>query len=75
MDEVTKERDELRQQVTKLESDKTGAEDMLSQVSTRCAQMEEELEGTKMKMREDEHSITMLRTKVEESRWAFQQLA
>jgi hypothetical protein len=68
VDEVTKERDELRQQVSKLESDKTGAEDMLSQVSTRCAQMEEELEATKMKMREDEHSITMLRTKVEESR-------
>jgi len=72
VDEVTKERDELREQVAILESDKIGAEDKLLQFSNRCTQMEEELEGTRMKMREDEHSINMLRTKVEESRCVFQ---
>ena len=70
VEEVTKDRDDLREQVTKLMSDKRVADDAVLQLSTRCTHMEEELEGAKAQMKEDEHSINMLRTKVEESRWA-----
>jgi hypothetical protein len=70
VEDVTKDRDELHEQVTKLMSDKKGADDTVLQLSIRCTRMEEELEGAKVQMREDEHSINMLRTKVEESRWA-----
>jgi hypothetical protein len=68
--DVTKERDELREQLAKSESGKTGAENSLLQFSTRCKQMEQELEEARTKMKDDEHSISMLRTKVEESRLA-----
>jgi DNA repair exonuclease SbcCD ATPase subunit len=76
VEDLTKERDGLFERLAKLESDKTEAEDSLQLFSTRCTQLEEELEEAKTKMKDDEHSINMLRTKVEESRLAsFQSLA
>jgi predicted RNase H-like nuclease (RuvC/YqgF family) len=68
VEELTKECDQLRKQVTKLECEKAGAEHSLLQFSNKCTQMEAELERTQSRMKEDEHSINMLRTKVEESR-------
>lgn len=68
LSEVTSERDHLRTQLAKAESDKTGAEEALHQFTTKCAQMEDELEAAKAKMADDELAINMLRTKVEESR-------
>lgn len=66
--EVTKERDDLWEKLAKANGDKGGMEETLQQFSYKCEKMEEELEEAKAKMRDDEHAISMLRTKVEESR-------
>lgn len=71
VDGVTKERDELREQLSQLELVKAGTEDLLLRFSTRCTQVEGELAEAKIKMKDDEDSINLLRTKVEESRLAF----
>jgi hypothetical protein len=66
---VTKERDTLKAELSKAESDKQGLQAILDQISTKYEKMEEELEKAKTKMLDDEHAISMLRTKVEESRY------
>ena len=66
--EITSDRDQLREKLVRAETDKNGAEEALHQFTTKCALIEDELEAAKVKMRDDEHAISMLRTKVEESR-------
>lgn len=68
VEHLTRERDDLRDQLSRADADKGGIQETLLQFSAKCEQMEEELEAAKVKMRDDEHAISMLRTKVEESR-------
>ena len=68
VERLTIERDDLRDELARADADKGGIQETLLQFSAKCEQMEEELAAAKAKMRDDEHAISMLRTKVEESR-------
>lgn len=69
VENVTKERDKLQEQLIKAESDKQGLQETLDQLSPKYEKLKEELEHANEKMQDDEHAISMLRTKVEESRY------
>jgi hypothetical protein len=74
VDVVTKERDKLQVDLSKAESDKQGLQETLDQLTTKYEKMGEELEHANAKMSDDENAITMLRTKVEESRRGLMRL-
>lgn len=64
---ITAERDTLLRSLTERE----GVEEALNEMTLRATKAEDELEGARVKMREDEEQIGMLRGKVEESRFVF----
>jgi hypothetical protein len=74
VENVTKERDKLQEQLIKAESDKQGLQETLDQLSPKYEKLKEELEHANEKREDDEHAISMLRTKVEESRRGLMRL-
>ncbi|EIW58724.1 uncharacterized protein TRAVEDRAFT_168455 [Trametes versicolor FP-101664 SS1] len=72
--EVTKERDTLSEQLAEAQTREGGLKEALEHVTDKCLRCENELEGAAAKRQEDEETISMLRTKVEESRRALMRL-
>lgn len=68
MAELTKERDDLVQLVAQSTAQEAQAKDALQLMTDKAAHLEEVYGDAKRKMRDDEEAISMLRTKVEESR-------
>lgn len=66
--EVTKDRDELLEMVALSTTHETDLQEALQQMTDKATKMEVELSDARKKMQDDEDSINMLRTKVEESR-------
>lgn len=66
--EVTKDRDELLEMVAISTTHETELQDALQHMTNKATTMEVELSDARKKMQDDEDSINMLRTKVEESR-------
>lgn len=69
LSEVTKDRDELQQAVASTSSREAEMKDALQLMTDKAQAMETELEDARQKIRDDEDAISMLRNKVEESRW------
>jgi hypothetical protein len=66
--EVTKDRDELLEMVALSVTHETELQEALQHMTDKATTMEVELSDARKKMQDDEDSINMLRTKVEESR-------
>lgn len=69
--EITKERDELVKMLGHANEEEATVKDALQLMTEKATQAEEELGEAKIKMKEDEEQIVLLRAKVEESRWVF----
>jgi hypothetical protein len=68
LSEMTKERDELQHMLSVATSQAADVKDTLQYMEEKCMKLEEELEDAKKRMADDETAISMLRSKVEESR-------
>ena len=66
--EVTKERDTLAEQLAEAQTREGGLKETLQHVTEKCIRYETDLEVAENQHKEDEETISMLRTKVEESR-------
>ncbi|KAG1869600.1 hypothetical protein F4604DRAFT_1774286 [Suillus subluteus] len=74
LSDVTRERDELSQTVVELRAREAETADTLEQVTEKCSNMQEELDNARTKIKDDEDTISILRTKVEESRRGLMRL-
>ncbi|KAI0372772.1 hypothetical protein BV20DRAFT_910826, partial [Pilatotrama ljubarskyi] len=72
--EVTKERDTLADQLAEAQTREQGLKEALEHVTEKCIRFETDLETATNQRKEDEETISMLRTKVEESRRALMRL-
>ncbi|RPD64302.1 hypothetical protein L226DRAFT_544892 [Lentinus tigrinus ALCF2SS1-7] len=72
--ETTKERDALADKIAEAQTREEGMRETLEHVTEKCIRMENELEVAANQHKEDEETIAMLRTKVEESRRALMRL-
>ncbi|OAX41365.1 hypothetical protein K503DRAFT_712683 [Rhizopogon vinicolor AM-OR11-026] len=72
--DVTRERDELSQIVTEQRAREAGAADTMGHMMEKCSKMQEELDNARAKIHDDENTISILRTKVEESRRGLMRL-
>ena len=68
VEELRRERDDLRAQLGEAQTTESGLRDALEQVSAKCARVEEELAKTVEKQQENEDAVTMLRSKLDDSR-------
>jgi chromosome segregation ATPase len=68
IEELTKERDGLVDTVAQAHAREAELKEALTLVTERCSSLEAEVEGLKRKSQDDEEAISLLRTKVEESR-------
>ena len=66
--EMTKERDDMVELLSETHAREAELKEALDMVSERCQTLESEVDGLRKKSQADEDSISMLRTKVEESR-------
>lgn len=66
--DITKDRDELREMIALAHSNEAELQDALQHMTDKATTMEVELSDARKKIRDDEDAISMLRTKVEESR-------
>lgn len=72
--DVTRERDEFSQTVVELRAREAGTADTLGHMTEKCSKMQEELDNARTKIKDDEDTISILRTKVEESRRGLMRL-
>ncbi|KAG0709150.1 hypothetical protein DFH29DRAFT_993318 [Suillus ampliporus] len=72
--DVTRERDELSKTVVELRTSEAEAADTLGHMTEKCSKMQEELDNARAKVKDDEDTISILRTKVEESRRGLMRL-
>lgn len=72
--DVTRERDEFSQTVVELRAREAETADTLEQMTGKCSKMQEELDNARTKIKDDEDTISILRTKVEESRRGLMRL-
>ncbi|KAH9852073.1 hypothetical protein C2E23DRAFT_731747 [Lenzites betulinus] len=72
--ETTKERDTLSEQLAEARTREQGLKEALDHVTDKCIRVETDLENAASQRKEDEETISMLRTKVEESRRALMRL-
>ncbi|KAA1468741.1 hypothetical protein DENSPDRAFT_927603 [Dentipellis sp. KUC8613] len=72
--EVTKERDDLKLALDASQAKGHGLSDELHRMTEKQATMNEELDAARRKSKDDDESITMLRSKVEESRRGLMRL-
>ncbi len=66
--ETTKERDTLAEKLAEAQTREEGMRETLEHVTDKCIRMENDLELAANQRKEDEETIAMLRSKVEESR-------
>lgn len=66
--EITKERDTLAEKLAEAQPREEGMRDTLEHVTDKCIRMENDLEVASNRHKEDEETIAMLRSKLEESR-------
>ncbi|KAG2150232.1 uncharacterized protein EDB93DRAFT_1336926 [Suillus bovinus] len=71
---VTRERDELSQTVVEMRAREAGTTDTLGHMTEKCSKLQEELDNARTKIKDDEDTISILRTKVEESRRGLMRL-
>lgn len=67
--EITRDRDELREQIAVSHSHEAELQDALQHMIDKATAMDVELTAARKKMKDDEEAITLLRAKVEESRY------
>ncbi|KAG2056836.1 hypothetical protein BDR06DRAFT_952476 [Suillus hirtellus] len=72
--DVTRERDELSKTVVEMRTREAGTADMLEHMTEKCSKMQEELDSARTRIKDDEDTISILRTKVEESRRGLMRL-
>ncbi|KAI1796550.1 hypothetical protein LXA43DRAFT_986003 [Ganoderma leucocontextum] len=72
--ETTKERDTLAEKLAEAQTRDEGMRDTLEHVTDKCIRMENDLEIASNQQKENEETIAMLRSKVEESRRALMRL-
>ncbi|KAG2070159.1 hypothetical protein BDR04DRAFT_1142878 [Suillus decipiens] len=72
--DITSERDELSQTVTKVRAREAETADLLKFMTEKCTKVQEELDNARTKIKDDEDTISILRTKVEESRRGLMRL-
>ncbi|KAG6897389.1 hypothetical protein C0992_002052 [Termitomyces sp. T32_za158] len=72
--EITKDRDELREQIALSHSHEAELQDALQHMVDKASAMDVELNSARKKMKDDEEAIVMLRAKVEESRRGLMRL-
>jgi hypothetical protein len=68
VEEITKERDQLLATASNATSQTAEYKDGLQFMTERCSELELQLSDARKKHKDDEDSITMLRSKVDESR-------
>ena len=69
--EATKERDTLAEKLSEAQTREEGLRETLDHVTEKCIRMENDLELAANQRKEDEETIAMLRSKVEESRFVL----
>lgn len=74
LEEVTKDRDELRQLIASSHANEAELRDTLQHMIDKATAAEVELTDARKKMKDDEEAISMLRSKVEESRRGLMRL-
>jgi len=67
--EATRHRDELAQSLAEIQARERDLTDTLAHMTDKCSTLQEELDTAKSKAKDDENTISVLRTKVEESRY------
>ncbi|KAG6841088.1 hypothetical protein C0991_001996 [Blastosporella zonata] len=72
--EVTRDRDELREQIILSHSHEAELQDALQHMIDKATTMDVELTDARKKIKDDENAIALLRTKVEESRRGLMRL-
>lgn len=72
--DVTRERDELSQTIVEVQAREAETADTLGHMTEKCSKMQEELDNARTKIKDDEDTISILRTKVEESRRGLMRL-
>ncbi|PIL25056.1 hypothetical protein GSI_12945 [Ganoderma sinense ZZ0214-1] len=72
--ETTRERDTLAEKLAEAQTREEGMRDTLEHVTDKCIKMENDLEVASNRQKEDEETIAMLRSKLEESRRALMRL-
>ncbi|KAI0641850.1 hypothetical protein C8Q79DRAFT_918225 [Trametes meyenii] len=72
--DVTRERDALKDQLAQVQARDAGLHETLQHVTDKCIRVETDLENAANQRKEDEETISMLRSKVEESRRALMRL-
>ncbi|KAH9935855.1 uncharacterized protein BXZ73DRAFT_76686 [Epithele typhae] len=71
---TSRERDVLMEKLTEAQTREQGMRETLDHVADKCLQMENDLESATAQHKDDEETIAMLRSKVEESRRALMRL-
>ena len=66
--ELTKERDELSIALSKARTNEDGLKETVNHVTDKCLRLETELNAAQDQHKDDEDAITMLRSKLEDSR-------
>lgn len=69
LSEATRHRDELAQSLAEMQARERDLTDTLAHMTDKCSTLQEELDTAKSKAKDDEDTISVLRTKVEESRY------
>lgn len=69
--EATRHRDELAKALSQLQAREKDATDTLAHMTDKCSQLQEQLDTANSKAKDDENTISLLRTKVEESRYVI----
>ena len=69
LEDITRERDSLKNELSETKFREENLKDALESITDKCLRTEAELTAAKAKQQEDEEAISMLRQKVEESRY------
>ncbi|KAG8220861.1 hypothetical protein J3R82DRAFT_2356 [Butyriboletus roseoflavus] len=72
--EVTRHRDELANSLSQVQAREKDFTDTLTHMTAKCSRLQEELNTANDKAKDDENTISVLRTKVEESRRGLMRL-
>ncbi|KAF9221419.1 hypothetical protein BS17DRAFT_711764 [Gyrodon lividus] len=72
--DVTRQRDELAQSLSEFRARENDLTDTLAHMTEKCSELQEEVDTAINKAKDDENTISVLRTKVEESRRGLMRL-
>ncbi|KZT27793.1 hypothetical protein NEOLEDRAFT_1059743 [Neolentinus lepideus HHB14362 ss-1] len=72
--EVSQERDQLASRLSEIQSREFSLTASLQETAEKCTNLQRELEQAQVKIKDDDEAISMLRTKVEESRRGLMKL-